>query len=138
MIVVDTNVLSELVRPNPHKQVAAWFGAHRADELWTTAMTEAEMLIGLAVMPQGRRKSELQSAIAHVIDGFEDRILAFDRDAAQQLPAVYLERRTAKLEPKFVDSQIAAIARVHGAAVATRDVGDFEHSGVKIINPWTA
>jgi predicted nucleic acid-binding protein len=138
MIIVDTNVLSELVRPHPDERVTAWFGAHGVEELWTTATTEAEMLIGLAVMPAGRRKAELQSAIATVLASFESRILPFDRDAARELASVYLERRMAGREPKFVDSQIAAIARVHGSAVATRDVDDFEHSGIDIINPWTA
>jgi len=137
MIIVDTNVLSELVRPHPDERVTAWFGARGVEELWTTATTEAEMLIGLAVMPAGRRKAELQSAIATVLGSFENRILPFDRDATRQLAAVYLERRMAGREPKFVDSQIAAIARVHGSAVATRDVDDFEHSGIDVINPWT-
>jgi toxin FitB len=138
MIIVDTYVLSELVRERPNERVTAWFGTQDAQELWTTATTEAEMLIGLAAMPQGRRRTELQNAIAAVLGSFEHRILPFDRDAARQMPAVHLERRAANREPKFVDNQIAAIARAHGAAVATRDVGDFEHSGIEIINPWTA
>ena len=138
MIIIDTNVLSELVRPRPNERVTAWFGTYGAQQLWTTALTEAEMLIGLAVMPTGRRKVELESAIAAMLGSFEGRILPFDRDAARQMPLVYLERRLAGCEPKFVDSQIAAIARAHGSAVATRDVDDFEHSGIDIINPWNS
>jgi predicted nucleic acid-binding protein len=138
MIIVDTNVLSELVRPRPNERVTAWFGAHPAGERWTTATTEAEMLIGLAIMPPGRRKAELQIAIATLLEGFEHRILPFDRDAAKQLPGVYLERRMAGCEPKLADSQIAAIARAHRAAVATRDSEDYAHSGITNVNPRTA
>jgi hypothetical protein len=136
MIIVDTNVLSELVRARPDERVKSWFGLQAADELWTTAITEAEMLIGLAAMAKGHRRDELQAAVAAVLAAFEHRILPFDRDAARLLAAIYGERRTAKREMKFVDGQIAAIAKAHGAAVATRDVTHFAHSGVEIISPW--
>lgn len=137
MIVLDTNVLSEFMNVRPNQAVAAWFDTQDIDELWTTVITEAELLIGLAKMPEGRKKTELRTAIEAMLGLFEDRILPFDREAAQRMPDVFLERRGMKLEAKLADSQIAAIALSQGAAVATRDMADFFHTGVKIINPWT-
>lgn len=137
MIVVDTNVLSELVRARPDERAMAWFGSHDANDLWTTAITEAEMLMGLAVMQQGRRKADLQDAVDAVLRGFEHRILPFDRPAAQVLPAIATARRAARLPTDHADGQIAAIARANGAAVATRNVADFAHCGITVIDPWT-
>ncbi len=136
MIIVDTNVFSELVRAQPNERVIAWFGAQDIGDLWTTAITEAELLICLAMMPQGRRRAELESAIGAVLVRFEHRILSFDRDAARDLPVIFLARRAAKLEPKLADSQIAAIALAYGAVVATRDTDDFAQTGIQIVDPW--
>jgi predicted nucleic acid-binding protein len=138
MILLDTNVLSEFTNIRPNQAVTAWFEGQDIGELWTTAITETELLIGLAKMSEGRRKTELQIAIDAMLGLFEHRILPFDRDAAHRMPDVFLERRRANLEAKLADSQIAAIALAQGAAVATRDMADFSHTGVKIINPWTA
>jgi toxin FitB len=138
MIIIDTNVLSELMRPIPADAVLSWISAQAIDDLWTTTITEAELLVGVVTLPDGRRKSDLARAIDTTIARFGQRILPFDRDAAQQLPNVFLQRRGAKLEMKWADGQIAAIAHAYGADVATRDVDDFTHTGIKVINPWTA
>jgi predicted nucleic acid-binding protein len=138
MILLDTNVLSEFMNVRPSQTVTAWFEAQDIGELWTTTITETELLVGLVTMSEGRRKTELRTAITAMLNAFEHRILPFDREAAQRMPAVFLGRRQAKLESKLADSQIAAIALAQGAAVATRDMADFSHTGVKIINPWIA
>lgn len=138
MILLDTNVLSEFTKARPSQAVEAWFDMQDIHELWTTTITETELLIGLATMAEGRRKAELQRAIDTMLNLFDDRILPFDRDAAREMPDVFLKCRRANLEPKLADCQIAAIARAQGATVATRDMADFSHTGAKIINPWTA
>jgi predicted nucleic acid-binding protein len=138
MIIIDTNVLSEFMRPAPVAAVATWLSQRDSDELWTTTVTEAELLVGAAVLPEGRRKAELAHRIDATLSQFGHRILPFDRDAAQQLAVVFAQRRAARREMKLADGQIAAIARAYGAAVATRDIDDFAHTGVDVINPWTA
>ena len=137
MIVVDTNVLSEFMRAVPAPAVISWLGRQNLRALATTAITEAELLLGEALLPLGKRRNELALAIEKVLGMFADRILPFDRDAARQLPAVFVQRRAAGFEFKDADGRIAAIARVHGAAIATRDTIDFMHCGVDVINPWT-
>ena len=122
MIILDTNVLSEFMRPAPAAAVATWLSRQNGDELWTTTITEAELLVGAAILPEGRRKAELARRIDATLSQFDHRILPFSRDAAQQLAIVFMQRRAVRLEIKLADGQIAAIARAHGAAVATRDI----------------
>ncbi|HTK79734.1 MAG TPA: type II toxin-antitoxin system VapC family toxin [Rhizomicrobium sp.] len=137
MIILDTNVVSEPSQPRPSSAVMEWLAQQDASQLFTTTATEAELYYGLALMPAGRRRDELEKALRRFLGvELDDRVLPFDRAAAMQFGAITAARREAGLQIKVFDSQIAAIARVHGAAVATRDVGDFEHSGVEIINPW--
>ena len=138
MIIVDTNVLSEFMRPAPAATVTTWLGKQDGDQLWTTTITEAELLAGAAVLPDGRRKAELERNIDATLSRFDHRVLAFDRDAARQLADVFARRRAQRLGTKLAGGQIAAIARAYGAAVATRDIEDFAHTGVIVINPWTA
>jgi predicted nucleic acid-binding protein len=138
MIILDTNVISEFTRPLVSERVEAWLAEQDALELATTTVTEAELLVGIAMLPNGRRKTDLERETASFLYHLASRILPFDRDAAQLLPLVALQRRAARLATDQADGQIAAIARLHGAAVATRNVTDFEHSGIRLINPWTA
>jgi predicted nucleic acid-binding protein len=138
VIIVDTNVVSELMKPRPVDAVAAWLKAQSVDDLWTTAITEAELLLGAALLPEGRRKRAMFQTIEAVIDTlFSNRILAFDRSAAQMYPSVIVRRLSAGLNIDETDSQIAAIGLVNGAPVVTRNVKHFVHSGVAIVNPWT-
>jgi toxin FitB len=139
MIILDTNVISEPSQPRPSSTVMEWFAAQDGSQLFTTTATEAELSYGLALMPAGRRHDELEKALRRFLAvELDERILPFDRAAAGEFGAIAAARRKAGLHIKVFDSQIAAIARVHGAAVATRDIEDFSHSGVLIINPWTA
>ncbi len=138
MIVVDTNVLSEFMKPTPVLSVVKWFASQSDQDLCTTAITEAELLVGVTQMPEGKRKVQLAIAIEAMLNRFSPRILPFDRDAAREYPFAALGRFSAGLDSDTADIQIAAVARLHGAAVATRNVRHFEHTGVQIIDPWMA
>ncbi len=137
MIVLDTNVLSELLRPIPATQVEAWLAAQDGASVYFTAVGEAELRHGVAILPAGRRREALARAIEGVLDeDFRDRILSFDREAARAYAAIAAERRTAGRPISQFDCQIAAIARAYGASVATRNISDFEGCGVTVIDPW--
>ena len=137
MIVLDTNVLSETLRPNPADSVKRWIEAQPPTSLFTTAICEAEILYGVALLPEGRRRSALQDAVAAIFaEDFLGRILAFDSTAARAFANLAAVRRQSGHPIAKFDAQIAAIALSHGAALATRNVDDFAHCGIKIINPW--
>ena len=139
MIILDTNVVSEPTQQRPSPRVMAWLAAQDAKQLCTTAATEAELHYGFALMPEGRRREHLSAAVWQFLEiELRGRTLPFDRAAAREFGAITSARKKAGRPIKVFDFQIAAIARVHGASVATRDVSDFEYTGVKIINPWTA
>ena len=138
MIVLDTNVLCELMRPIPAAEVLRWVAAHPASQLFTTTITQAEILYGLEVMPKGKRRAALQLAVEAMFEkDFADRILPFDSDAARVFPKMAVSRRTLGRPMAQWDAQIAAIARSRGAALATRNSNDFEHCGIRLVNPWT-
>ena len=138
MILLDTNVLSELMRPSPAAELLRWFAAHSASQLFTTTITQAEILHGLKVMPKGKRRAALQLAVEAILEeDFADRILPFDSDAARVFPKIAGSRRALGRPMAQWDAQIAAIARSRGAALATRNSNDFEHCGVRVVNPWT-
>jgi predicted nucleic acid-binding protein len=137
MIVLDTNVLSELLRAAPADPVKLWIKAQLPSDLCTTAICEAEMLYGLALMPAGRRRTTLQRAVEAIFaEDFAGRILTFDSVAAKNFAQIAGERRRSGRPISDFDAQIAAIAASHGAAVATRNVNDFVDCGVKVISPW--
>lgn len=139
MIILDTNVLSEAVRPQPDEAVVRWLRFAPVDDLFTTAITEAEMRYGAARLPAGRNRREREAQINHIFAvRFAGCILPFDTCAALVFPNVILSMQKQRRSHSFPDAQIAAIALAHSAAVATRNVEHFEHSGVQIINPWTA
>ncbi len=138
MIVLDTNVLSELTKPAPDASVTAWVARqHRAD-LCTTAISEAELAFGVALLPKGRRREALAQAVARLLaEGLGGRVLAFDRTAAAAYGEIAAGRRASGRPVATADGQIAAIARARGATVlATRDVGGFEGCGVRVVDPW--
>ena len=137
MIVIDTNVVSELMRPAPDPQVIDWFGRQDAARLHLSAVSEAELRRGVAIMPGGRRRDDLRAAIdAMVAEDFADRVLPFDGAAAVAFAAIFAERRTAGRPIGFPDCQIAATARACEAAVATRNGDDFAGCGIDVIDPW--
>ena len=137
MIILDTNVISEMTRPDPADAVKDWFDSQ--DDLYTTAITQAEMFYGLKRMPKGRRRDELFESLAEIFNElFAGRILSFDSEAAVSFADVVAGRERRGRPIQQFDAQIAAIARSRGAAVVTRNVADFEHCGIQVIDPWTA
>ena len=138
MIVLDTNVLSELLRPTPARQVETWLSAQDGSEIYFTAIGEAELRHGVAIMPAGKRRAELSKAIDGVLrEDFRDRILPFDRAAARAYAAIAAQRRAAGRPISQFDCQICAIALANEAMVATRNTADFEGCGVVVIDPWS-
>ena len=137
MLILDTNVVSELMRPAPDPAVASW-GAERATSgLFLTAVTEAELRFGLAVMPLGKRRDGLAKGLERMLEtGFGNRVLPFDSGAARAYAGIAAARRQRGRPIAQADCQIAAIARSRGMAVATRNVRDFEDMGIEIFNPW--
>lgn len=139
MFLLDTNVVSELLRPSPDPAVETWVGDRRATDLYFSAIGEAELRYGVAILPAGRRQTALASAIEAILhEDFADRILPFDSEAAREFADMAAARRAAGHTIAPTDCQIAAIARSRGMAVATRNVRDFEGTGVEVVDPWTA
>jgi len=138
MIILDTNVISEVMKPNPSPRVVHWLGQYPPSRLFTTAMTQAEILYGLELLPKGKRRSALQSAVeAMFAEEFAGRILPFDSEAAQVFPHIACARRALGRPVTQFDAQIAAIAQTRGGAVATRNTADFEGCGIAVLNPWS-
>lgn len=136
MILLDTNVLSELMRERADGHVVDWLRAQVLESLFTTALSEAELRAGVAILPSSKRRNALEQMVTEILRGFAGRILPFDSDAAGHYALVLEQRRRAGHPIGPVDGQIAAIARTHGARLATRNVGDFEGCGVELVNPW--
>ena len=138
MIILDTNVISELLRPEPAKQVERWLAAQDGAQVYFTSIGEAELRHGVAILPAGKRRNALTAAIEGLLDeDFRDRVLPFDRAAALSYASIAAARRAAGRPISQFDCQIAAIALTHKAAVATRNTSDYEGCGVELINPWT-
>lgn len=138
MILLDTNVLSELMRPVPYASVERWLAAQPAASVFISAITEAELRYGLAILPIGKRRSSLTAVMQDMLaEDFDGRILPFDSPAASAFAGIAADRRHAGRPISQADAQIAAIARSRGATIATRNVLDFEECGVELINPWT-
>lgn len=137
MIVLDTNVLSELMRPKPAEAVVAWVASNPATSQYTTSITQAEILHGILLLPAGRRRTQLLNA-AHGMfaEDFAGRVLGFGSDAAPLYAQIAADRRRAGRPISHFDAQIASIARACGARVATRNVADFGGCGLTLINPW--
>ena len=137
MIILDTNVLSELMRTQPSPAVMAWMDAQSADGLFTSAITMAEILHGIARLPTSKRKENLHDmARAMFAEDFADRVLPFDAHAASRY-AQWVASSEAKGKPvSLADAQIAAICLLHNASLATCNVKDFAHGKVSLINPW--
>ena len=137
MFLLDTNVLSTMMSAAPTKEVVAWVSGQPAEFLFTTTVCQAEILSGLAIMPEGRRRLDLEAAArAMFAEDFEGRVLPFDMEAAVAYADIFAARRRAGRPAATVDLMIAAIARSQGVTVVTRNVADFEACGVAIVNPW--
>jgi toxin FitB len=136
MIVLDTNVLSEVMRASPERAVAVWMARENPRDLFTTAITEAEILLGVAMLPDSRRKNELNAAARRVIALFASRILPFESRAAQSFAQIVAARRRLGSPINDFDALIAAITHSQGMALATRNISDFEGTGINVIDPW--
>lgn len=137
MIILDTNVLSELMRPKPCPRVAAWVAKQSATELFTTSITEAEIFYGIELLAKGRRREELLSAAeAMFAEDLAGRVFGFESDAARVFSKIAGQRRTLGRPISHADAQIASIAQVRRATLATRNVADFGDCGVHVFDPW--
>ena len=137
MIILDTNVLSEVFRPAPSKTVLRWLAAQEPLDVFTTAITEAELLYGIEVLPGGKRRNLLHAAIEKVFaEDLSGRVLPFDEDAARAFSKIAAGREAIGRPISQSDAMIAAIAWSRRMAVATRNANDFEHCGLRIVNPW--
>ena len=137
MILLDTNVLSEPLRPAPERRVVAWIDAQALETLYLSAITVAELRAGVALLPAGKRRSALQQGLeTRVLPLFAGRVLPFDLACTPAYAALMARVRTAGLALATADGYIAAIAAANGLAVATRDTSPFEAAGVTVINPW--
>lgn len=139
MIVLDTNVLSELMRLQPDANVVAWLNRNADDEILMTAVTWAELLFGVVRLPVGRRQTDLQETVVKMfVQNFVDRVAPFDEFAAPHFAEFTVLRQKTGRPIASADAQIAAICRSIGAQLATRNTNDFEGLGLVLINPWLA
>jgi toxin FitB len=137
MIIVDTNIVAEMMKTSPAQVVVSWLNDQEASELFLTTITLGEIGYGLEILPRGRRQLQLEQGFERLVaEAFESRILAFDEEAARHYGVIMGRRKEIGRPLGILDGQIASIARAKGYAVATRNVRDFVHCGVEIINPF--
>ena len=136
-VLLDTNVISELLRPSPNSAVEGWVARREAADLLFSAVGEAELRYGVALLPAGRRRDALASAVEAILrEDFEDRVLPFDSRAAREYAEIAASRRTAGRPVAPADCQIAAIARSRDLTIATRNVRDFADMELELVDPW--
>jgi predicted nucleic acid-binding protein len=136
MILLDTNVISEAMKPAPERSVRDWLDAQAAETLFLSSVTIAELSFGIAALPKGRRKDNLSAALAGLLALFAARVLPFDTAAAQRYGELAAKARIAGRGFPTPDGYIAAIAATQGFVVASRDASAFAAAGLKVINPW--
>jgi toxin FitB len=137
MIVLDTNVLSEVLRPSPSDLVLNWLAGQEASEVFLTAITQAEIFYGVELLPASNRRLQLHAAIEQLLrDEFRARILPFDEESARAFPKIVCGREKIGRRISQFDAMIAAICQSRRAVLATRNIRDFEHCGVRVVNPW--
>ena len=138
MILLDTNVVSEAMKPEPDETVRAWLDEQAAETLYLSSVTVAELMFGIGALPDGKRKDKLTDAVEGVMELFADRILPFDTDAARRYAELAVKARAAGRGFPTPDGYIAAIAASRGFVVATRDASAFDAAGLEVIDPWKA
>ena len=136
MILLDTNVVSEALKPDSHPMVRAWLDAQVAETIFLPSITVAELLFGIGALPDGRRKEMLGARIDGLLDEFAGRILPFDTSAARRYADLAVKARAAGQGFPTPDGYIAAIAAAHGFTVASRDTSPFKAAGLSVIDPW--
>ncbi len=138
MIVLDTNVVSEAMKPEPHQAVRAWLNNQAAETLYLSSVTLAELLFGIAALPAGKRRDMLAQTLDGLMGLFRDRVLPFDTDAARRYAELAVMAKASGRGFPAPDGYIAAIAVSRGFIVASRDTAPFDAAGVPVINPWSA
>jgi predicted nucleic acid-binding protein len=138
MILLDTDVVSEAMKPEPHPSVRDWLDAQAAETLFLSSVTIAELMFGIGALPKGKRKDRLATTLDGVMELFEPRILPFDTQAARRYADLAVKARKAGKGFPTPDGYIAAVAAAHGFAVASRDTAAFAAAGLTVIDPWTA
>ena len=136
MIVLDTNVISEAMRPTPNPAVVDWLNAQTAEVLYLSSITVGELLYGVGVLADGARKARLAASLEELLALFRGRVLAFDQEAARRYADIAVVARLVGRPIPTADGYIAAIAASHRFAVATRNLTDFAGAGVELIDPW--
>jgi len=138
MIILDTNVLSECLRPAPAPGVLTWMAAQPTESLFTTTVVEAEILYGVSLLDEGARKAALAQAVGEIFSkDFAGRVIPFDRDCAKAFATVAAHCKSLGQPISQFDAMIAAAARSRGASLATRNIRDFVHCDIDLINPWS-
>ncbi|MEQ8813840.1 MAG: type II toxin-antitoxin system VapC family toxin [Thalassobaculum sp.] len=137
MILLDTNLVSEAIKPEPNPSVLAWLDAQAAETLFLSSITVAELLFGIGALPDGRRRDMLAARIDGLLDQFVGRVLHFDTAAARRYADLAVRARATGKGFPTPDGYIAAIAAAHGFAVASRDTSAFHAAGLTVIDPWT-
>jgi len=137
MILLDTNVVSEAMKPEPNPLVRQWLDEQAAETLYISSVTVAELMFGIGTLPRGKRKDKLTTALNGVLDLFADRTLPFDNNAARRYADLAVKARIAGKGFPTPDGYIAAIAASHDFAVASRDASAFAAAGLTVIDPWT-
>ena len=138
MILLDTNVVSEAMKPEPDSAVRRWLDEQAAETLYLSSVTIAELMFGIGALPDGKRKDKLTDALDSVMGLFADRVLPFDIDAARHYANLAVKARAAGRGFPTPDGYIAAIAASRGFVVATRDTSAFDAAGMEVIDPWKA
>jgi toxin FitB len=137
VIVLDTNVVSELMRKDAAAEVVAWVDGHPGDQVFITAVTAAELLYGVTRLPDGRRKRVLAAKVRDLIDeDFEDQVLPFNSDSAHHYAEIVASRERLGKPISMADAQIAAICRQYDLGLGTRNTRDFTDTGIRVFNPW--
>lgn len=138
MIILDTNVLSEALRPSPNADVLNWLGNQPRSAVFTTTVTRGELFYGAHLLPAGQRRRELLETLQAIFDDdFAGQILSFDQDAADTYARIASSRKNAGRPISQFDAMIAGITQSRGASLATRNVKDFADCGIEVINPWS-
>ena len=136
MIVLDTNVVSEAMRPRPDPTVVTWLNDQAIESLYLSSVTLAELLFGLGVLPVGARKADLSRGLDRLLSLFHGRVLSFDRDSARLYADMAVRARSVGRPLPLADGYLAATAASQGFAIATRNMVDFRDTGVQLIDPW--
>ena len=138
-MLLDTNVVSELMRPAPEAAVLSWLNRQASDTLWLNSVVVSELLYGIARLPDGKRRAQMAQTVQAMLDeDFSGRVLPFDLDAAVVYADLVAMRERQGLAIDIADAQIAAICLAHGATLATRNIKHFDGLGLTLINPWVA